>query len=87
VIHVWEDSNPIFHNALVHQYRELSQQLLVTSPEEAQKIRSKLLHFLETSSNYTPETVLVHFPYDCKYAVIMYPCFATRDILYVEFIS
>jgi hypothetical protein len=68
----------------VHQYRELSQQLLVTSPEEAQKIRNKLLHFLETSSHYTPETVLVHFPYDCEYVVIIYPCFAARNILYTE---
>ncbi|XP_021925898.1 vam6/Vps39-like protein isoform X1 [Zootermopsis nevadensis] len=67
VIHVWEDSNSIFHNALVHQYRERYQQLLVTSSEERQKTRAKLLQFLETSSHYTPETVFVHFPYDCLF--------------------
>ena len=65
-MHVWEDSNPIFHNALAHQYRERCQELLATTSEEGEKIRIKLLQFLETSSQYTPETVLVHFPYDCK---------------------
>jgi len=67
VVHVWEDSNPIFHNALVHQYRERCQQLLAATSEEGEKIRIKLLQFLETSSQYTPETVLVHFPYDCLF--------------------
>ncbi|XP_067011579.1 vam6/Vps39-like protein [Anabrus simplex] len=72
VVNVWKDTNPIFHNALVHQYRERSQQLLspTATPsehEEGQKMRCKLLGFLQQSSHYTPETVLVHFPYDCLF--------------------
>ncbi|PSN56238.1 Vam6/Vps39-like protein [Blattella germanica] len=65
VVHSWEDTNSIFHNALVHQYRENCQQLLgsLSSPtkqDEVKKIRHKLLQFLETSAHYTPETVLVY---------------------------
>nr|CAD7463732.1 unnamed protein product [Timema tahoe] len=69
VVNVWNDSNPIFHNALVHQYREKVQQLSATPSDdnEGSSLREKLLAFLETSSNYTPETVLVLFPYDCMF--------------------
>lgn len=32
--------------------------------ETAQHIRQKLQQFLEKSAHYTPETILVHFPFD-----------------------
>ncbi|KAK7863279.1 hypothetical protein R5R35_005325 [Gryllus longicercus] len=77
VIHVWEDQNLIFHNALVHQYRERVQELLAApaegeerSPsqdEEAKQLRAKLLTFLERSTHYIPETVIIHFPLDCLF--------------------
>ncbi|KAF5302308.1 hypothetical protein FQA39_LY10347 [Lamprigera yunnana] len=60
VVHVWADTNPLFHNALVHQYRE---QAIGDSPI-AQHNQKKLLNFLETSKHYTPDTVLIHFPTD-----------------------
>ena len=74
VVHAWEDTNPIFHNALVHQYREHCQELLTQSSsspspvleEELQSTRNKLLQFLDKSAHYTPETVLILFPSDCK---------------------
>lgn len=60
------DTNPLFHNALVHQYREgvlqKDKELSAT-----QHLREKLIKFLETSTNYTPETVIQHFPPDCTY--------------------
>ncbi|XP_046383475.1 vam6/Vps39-like protein [Ischnura elegans] len=106
VVMQWGDTNPLFHNALIHQYQERVQQLMNEelnkspakakddaegnvepidySPSESEKthhmkprageepgelgqIRKKLLSFLEASAYYTPETVLVHFPYDCLY--------------------
>ncbi|XP_071441568.1 vam6/Vps39-like protein [Hetaerina americana] len=106
VVTQWGDTNPLFHNALIHQYQERVQQLMQEalnkspaktkgdaegnvesvdySPSEGDKehltkprageepgelglIRKKLLSFLESSTYYTPETVLVHFPYDCLY--------------------
>lgn len=76
VIHVWEDSNPIFHNALVHQYREKYVKLLQDpqTAEERRQLRNKLLDFLDKSDHYTPETVLVHFPYDSKSSIyVIYP--------------
>lgn len=60
IVHVWEDKNPLFHNALVHQYRE---QATGESPT-AHHIQKKLNDFLETSKYYTPDTVLMHFPTD-----------------------
>ncbi|XP_050533096.1 vam6/Vps39-like protein isoform X2 [Daktulosphaira vitifoliae] len=68
VIHVWDDTNAICHNALIHQYREKLQQYnsMVTQVDEqtAQSTKIKLMDFLEQSKYYTPETVLVHFPLD-----------------------
>ena len=63
VIHVWNEKNALFHNALINQYRE---KLLspITNVEEKSEIKKKLVHFLKTSNYYTPEHVLVHFPYD-----------------------
>ncbi|XP_063228747.1 vam6/Vps39-like protein [Bacillus rossius redtenbacheri] len=71
VVNGWEDANPIFHNALVHQYRERAQQLLASDTaaerEAGREVRNRLLFFLETSVHYTPETVLVHFPHNCLF--------------------
>ncbi|KAL6267433.1 hypothetical protein P5V15_000509 [Pogonomyrmex californicus] len=69
VVHVWEDTNPLFHNVLIHQYKEkcLAAMNANASPAEKeilQHIRQKLQQFLEKSAYYTPETILVHFPFD-----------------------
>lgn len=61
IVHTWVDTNPLFHNALVHQYREKVQQMEKDQPG-AQHVQNKLIQFLENSVNYTPETVLQHFP-------------------------
>lgn len=72
VVHVWEDTNPLFHNVLVHQYKEkcLAANNADATPAEkqnAQHIRIKLQNFLEKSVHYTPETVLRDFPFDCLF--------------------
>lgn len=72
VVHVWEDNNSLFHNVLVHQYKEkcLAAASATASPAEKQNIqhiREKLQKFLEKSQHYTPETVLRDFPFDCLY--------------------
>lgn len=72
VVHGWEDSNPLFHNVLVHQYKEkcLAAQSPAATPaekENIQHIRHKLQTFLEKSQHYTPETVLRDFPFDCLF--------------------
>ncbi|XP_050307701.1 vam6/Vps39-like protein isoform X3 [Anthonomus grandis grandis] len=59
VIHSWKDENPLFHNALIHQYRE---KILKDGPEHSEHTRKKLLSFLKKSSNYTAENVLKDFP-------------------------
>ncbi|VVC31789.1 Hypothetical protein CINCED_3A010938 [Cinara cedri] len=68
VIHVWNDTNAICHNALIHQYRERLQQYnnmsMQADEQTAQNTKAKLLEFLKQSKYYTPETVLVHFPLD-----------------------
>ncbi|KAK4886156.1 hypothetical protein RN001_002427 [Aquatica leii] len=60
VVNMWGDKNPLFHNALVHQYRE---QAIGDNPI-TQHNQKKLLEFLENSAYYTPDTVLIHFPTD-----------------------
>lgn len=60
VVHTWEDTNPLFHNALVHQYRERA----LSDEPSAPTARKKLLEFLEKSTHYVPDTVLMHFPTD-----------------------
>lgn len=62
VLGVWDDNNPLFHNALVHQYREKA---AATDDPGAEIAKNKLLEFLDESKYYTPETVLMHFPTDC----------------------
>ncbi|XP_017882997.1 vam6/Vps39-like protein isoform X2 [Ceratina calcarata] len=69
VVHVWEDTNPLFHNVLIHQYKEkcltcLSEDATPAEKQMAQHVRQKLQQFLEKSAHYTPETILVHFPFD-----------------------
>lgn len=69
VVHVWEDSNPLFHNVLIHQYKEkclasMDANATPAEKEASQHIRQKLQQFLEKSTYYTPETILVHFPFD-----------------------
>lgn len=61
VLGVWEDNNPLFHNALVHQYREKAAD---NEDPGAELAKNKLLEFLDESKYYTPETVLMHFPTD-----------------------
>lgn len=61
VVHTWEDSNPLFHNALVHQYRE---KIVTEGPAVAEHTRKKLLQFLENSRQYTAENILSSFPTD-----------------------
>ncbi|XP_058809181.1 vam6/Vps39-like protein [Phymastichus coffea] len=72
VVHVWEDNNPLFHNILVHQYKEkclaaLSPTATPAEKQNVQHIRQKLQQFLEKSQHYTPETVMRDFPFDCLY--------------------
>ncbi|CAH2041395.1 unnamed protein product, partial [Iphiclides podalirius] len=69
VIHTWNDPNPIFHDALVSMYREKitensNKTGAPTTDEELQHTKSKLLAFLERSTHYTPERVILHFPVD-----------------------
>ncbi|XP_011145192.1 vam6/Vps39-like protein isoform X1 [Harpegnathos saltator] len=69
VVHVWEDTNPLFHNVLIHQYKEkclasMDANATPAEKEVSQHIRQKLQQFLEKSAYYTPETILVHFPFD-----------------------
>lgn len=66
VIHIWKETNSIFHNALVHQYRERIQSLGLEDPR-ANTIRTKLLAFLGKSDYYNPETVLIRFPRNCMF--------------------
>ncbi|XP_015183696.1 PREDICTED: vam6/Vps39-like protein [Polistes dominula] len=72
VVHIWEDTNPLFHNVLIHQYKEKSLISMNENATPAEKeishhTRQKLQQFLEKSVYYTPETILVHFPFDCLF--------------------
>lgn len=65
VIHSWNDTNPLFHNALIGMYREkITDKKNNITEEEIQHTKAKLLAFLEKSSYFTPEIVLLHFPND-----------------------
>ncbi|XP_015109474.1 vam6/Vps39-like protein [Diachasma alloeum] len=72
VVRVWEDENSLFHNILVHQYKEkclagMSPSATPAERQNAEHVRQKLQQFLEKSVHYTPETVLVQFPSDCLF--------------------
>ena len=62
VICFWGEKNAIFHNALINQYRERVMQ--ESNVEAKEEMRKKLIQFLKSSQYFTPEHVLVHFPYD-----------------------
>ncbi|XP_063538558.1 vam6/Vps39-like protein [Cydia strobilella] len=65
VIHTWNDTNNLFHDALINMYREkITDKKANITEEELQHTKSKLLAFLEKSSHYTPERVILHFPSD-----------------------
>ncbi|XP_060804157.1 vam6/Vps39-like protein [Amyelois transitella] len=65
VIHTWNDTNSLFHDALVSMYREkITVKKANLTEEELQHAKSKLITFLEKSSHYTPERVILHFPND-----------------------
>ncbi|XP_073983190.1 vacuolar protein sorting 39 [Rhodnius prolixus] len=64
-IHVWNEKNVIFHNALIHQYRKRI--LALGADEKALAYKGKLLHFLETSDHYSPAAVLDSFPNDSMF--------------------
>lgn len=78
IIHNWKEENPLFHNALIHQYRE---KILKDGMASSEHTRRKLALFLEKvtsfpemliclfirdllrqSSQYTAENVLKDFP-------------------------
>ncbi|XP_043251331.1 vam6/Vps39-like protein [Colletes gigas] len=69
VVHIWNDTNSLCHNVLIHQYKEkylasMSDSATPAEKQAGQHIRQKLLQFLEKSMYYTPETILIHFPFD-----------------------
>lgn len=65
VIHTWNDTNSIFHNALVRMLREkiMDKKNTYTEGQQA-NLKAKLLKLLRESDYYSPESVLVHFPTD-----------------------
>ena len=67
-IHVWKDTNPILHTTLVNLYEEKYQELVNSGApqEDSEKLRRKLLEFLQFSDSYNPQTLLDKFPKDCK---------------------
>ncbi|CAG9100793.1 hypothetical protein JYU34_013536 [Plutella xylostella] len=65
VIHTWNETNPSFHDALITKYREkITDKKATITDEELQHTKSKLVAFLEESSCYTPERMILHFPND-----------------------
>ncbi|XP_053974319.1 vam6/Vps39-like protein [Hylaeus volcanicus] len=69
VVHIWNETNSLCHNVLIHQYKEkclasMSDNATPAEKQAGQHIRQKLQQFLEKSVYYTPETILVHFPFD-----------------------
>lgn len=73
IIYVWKESSTLFHNSLVHKYRELVRVMLAeyknalpeaqepapagAEPGELGLLRRKLLKFLEASDSYNTETL------------------------------
>lgn len=65
VIHTWNDTNSLFHDALINRYRDkIAAKNSNITEEEFQHTKLKLVSFLEKSVHYTPERVLLHFPTD-----------------------
>lgn len=88
VIWQWEDKLPMFHNVLALQYQAQvlnkskhsdddsidSGHVNNENANELTEMKNKLLSFLEASSSYVPEMLLVHFPYNSLFeerAVLM----------------
>lgn len=68
IINIWDEKNSLFHNALVNEYRDKYLSETDGSIEKIQ-LRDELRRFLLKSQYYSPEIVLVHFPYECEYQV------------------
>lgn len=65
VIHTWNDTNSLFHDALINRYRDkITDKKADITEEELHYTKTKLISFLEKSTHYTPERVLLHFPTD-----------------------
>ncbi|XP_042598839.1 vam6/Vps39-like protein isoform X2 [Cyprinus carpio] len=80
IIHLWDETQPEFHNVLIQLYLEKVQGLMkvylsslpegvpaVAAGKEAGELgeyRNKLLSFLEVSSSYEPEGLISDFPFD-----------------------
>lgn len=72
IIHVWDESKPIFHNILIQQYREriteLKSEMDIDNFKDQQELlnatKEKLIKFLKSSSTYHADKVLVEFPYN-----------------------
>uniref|UniRef100_A0A4W5PM26 VPS39 subunit of HOPS complex n=1 Tax=Hucho hucho TaxID=62062 RepID=A0A4W5PM26_9TELE len=80
IIHVWEETEPEFHNVLIQLYLErvqgLMKQYLNSLPEgvpavaagkeegDLGEFRNKLLCFLEVSTSYEPGRLISDFPFD-----------------------
>ncbi|KAM3961523.1 vacuolar protein sorting 39 [Aphomia sociella] len=65
VIHTWNDTDSLFHDALISRYRnKITDKSTTMTEEELQHTKSKLIAFLEKSEYYTPEIVILHFPND-----------------------
>lgn len=65
VIHSWGETNPSFHDALITKYREkIVDKKANSTEEELLHTKAKLIAFLEESSCYTPERMILHFPND-----------------------
>uniref|UniRef100_A0AAZ3QRD8 CNH domain-containing protein n=1 Tax=Oncorhynchus tshawytscha TaxID=74940 RepID=A0AAZ3QRD8_ONCTS len=80
IVHVWEETEPEFHNVLIQLYLErvqgLMKQYLNSLPEgvpavaagkeegDLGEFRNKLLCFLEVSTSYEPGRLISDFPFD-----------------------
>ncbi|KAL4715769.1 hypothetical protein ACJJTC_006348 [Scirpophaga incertulas] len=65
LIHIWKDTNSLFHDALIRMYKDkITVKKMDISDEEYQHTKARLLTFLEKSQYYTPERVILHFPTD-----------------------
>ncbi|XP_047989752.1 vam6/Vps39-like protein [Leguminivora glycinivorella] len=63
IIHTWNENSALFHNELIIQYTERIMDKDADS-QDLSHTKSKLLSFLQTSTHYTPESVIAHFPTD-----------------------
>uniref|UniRef100_UPI00398E877B vam6/Vps39-like protein isoform X2 n=1 Tax=Pristiophorus japonicus TaxID=55135 RepID=UPI00398E877B len=80
IIHIWDETGPVFHNCLIQLYREkvqaLMKEYLNSLPEDEIPVpagkeegelgehRNKLLSFLEISTYYQPSKLISDFPFD-----------------------